>query len=542
MHRVIVLDTLAEEGLALLRQAPGVEFDVKTGLKGEALRETLRGYDAAICRSGVKLDAASLEGNRRLRVIVRAGVGTDNIDRVAATRLGIIVMNTPAGNTVSTAEHTFALILGLARNIAAADHSLRQGKWNRNEYLGAQLADKTLGIVGLGRIGREVARRAQAFDMRVIGFDPFLSPDRARELNIEPVETVDEMLPRIDFLTVHTPLTPETTALIGAAQIQLMKPSARLVNCARGGIYDEAAVAEALQSGRIAGAAFDVYAEEPCTKSPLFESRRTLCTPHLGASTEEAQTQVAIEGVGLILDYLQRGEIRHAVNMTSIDPQSLEAIRGFLDVAYRMGIFAAQWQDGVPRQIRLSYRGDQISKHATLLTSAFCAGFLVNAMDEPVNIVNATVLMQDRGIEYVTESHSEPGVFNASLRATMRSERGELTIAGTLLGSNMPRLIQLNGYRLEAFLDGTLLVFLHRDVPGIIGRVGTIFGDHHVNIAQMTVGRESMEAGGNAIGVLNVDSTPSESAVQAIADHPDIHTARVIQLPKAGVLPEWLQG
>jgi D-3-phosphoglycerate dehydrogenase / 2-oxoglutarate reductase len=542
MHRVIVLDTLAEEGLSLLRQADGIEFDVKTGLKGEALREALRGYDAAICRSGVKLDAASLEGNRRLKVIVRAGVGTDNIDRAAATRLGIIVMNTPAGNTLSTAEHTFALILGLARNIAAADQSLRQGKWNRNEYLGAQLADKTLGIVGLGRIGREVARRAQAFDMRVIGFDPFLAPDRARELNIEPVATVDEMLSRIDFLTVHTPLTPETTALIGAEQIEQMKPSVRLINCARGGIYDEAAVADALQRGRIAGAAFDVYAEEPCTKSPLFESRRTLCTPHLGASTEEAQTQVAVEGVGLILDFLQRGEIRHAVNMTPIDPQTLDALRGFLDVAYRLGIFAAQWQDGSPLQIRLSYRGDQISKNSPLLTSAFCAGFLVNAMDEPVNIVNATVLMQDRGIEYVTESHSEPGVFNASIRATMRSERGELTIAGTLLGSNMPRLIQLNGYRLEAFLDGTLLVFLHRDVPGIIGRVGTIFGDHQVNIAQMTVGRESTEAGGNAIGVLNVDSTPSDAAVQAVVGHPDIHTARVIHLPKAGVLPEWLQG
>ena len=377
--------------------------------------------------------------------------------------------------------------------------------------------------------------------MRVIGYDPFLSAERARELNIEPAATLEEMLPRVDFLTVHTPLTPETTAIIGSEQIETMKPSVRLINCARGGIYDEAAVADALQRGRIAGAAFDVFAVEPCTQSPLFESKRTLCTPHLGASTEEAQTQVAVEGVGLIIDFLLRGEIRHAVNMTPIDPQTLDALRGYLDVAHRLGIFAAQWQDGSPRQIRLSYRGDTVSKNSSLLTSAFCAGFLVNAMDEHVNIVNATLLMQDRGIEYVTESHSEPGVFSASIRATMQSDRGELTIAGTLLGSNMPRLIQLNGYRLEAFLDGTLLVFLHRDVPGIIGRVGTIFGDHHVNIAQMTVGRESSEAGGSAIGVLNVDSTPSDAAVQAILTHQDIHTARVIKLPPAGVLPDWLQ-
>lgn len=541
MKRIVVLDTLAEEGLSLLRQAEGIEFEVRTGLRGDDLREALRGFDGAICRSGVKLDAAALEGNRRLKAIVRAGVGTDNIDRVAATRLGIVVMNTPAGNTLSTAEHTFALLLGLARNLAAADQSLRQGKWDRNSYQGAQLADKTLGIIGLGRIGREVARRALAFDMRVLGFDPFLAADKARELGMDPVGSIAEMLPRVDFLTVHTPLTPETTSLIGAAELAMMKPTARIVNCARGGIYDEAAVQAALESGKLAGAAFDVFAVEPCVASPLFQSKKTLCTPHLGANTEEAQTQVAVEGVGLLLDYLRQGEIRHAVNMSPLDPQTLESLRGYLDVANRLGIFASQWNDGSPRRIRLIYRGELAQKNTGLLTSAFFAGYLAHAMDEQVNIVNATMLVQDRGIEFITESSTEPGPFSSSIRAQVQTEGGELTVVGTLLGSNMPRLIQLNGYRLEAFLDGTLLVFSHRDVPGIIGRVGTIFGNHRVNIAQMAVGRESQEAGGNAIGVLNVDSPPDDAAIQEVLEHRDIHSARVLRLPAAGELPVWLQ-
>ena len=336
MPSIIVLDNLAQEGLDLLAAADGITYEVKTGLKGDDLKQALTEHDGAICRSGVKLTADVLDQNSRLKAIVRAGVGTDNIDKTAATRQGIIVMNTPTGNTVSTAEHAFALILGMSRNLAPANQSLVEGRWDRKAYMGSQLADKTLGIVGLGRIGQEVAARAMAFGMRVIGFDPFLSAERAVELGIEPIAKVDDMLPRIDYLTVHTPLTPETENLIDESQIEMLKPTARLVNCARGGIYNEKALAQAVAAGRIAGVALDVFQEEPCTDSPLFGLPGVLCTPHLGASTEEAQTQVAVEAVNLLVNFLNTGEIRHAVNMAAIDPKTLESLRGFLDVSYRL--------------------------------------------------------------------------------------------------------------------------------------------------------------------------------------------------------------
>ena len=285
----------------MLDAAPGIEYEVRTGLKGDALREALGQFEGAICRSGVKITADALEGNRRLKAIVRAGVGTDNIDKDAATRHGIVVMNTPGGNTLSTAEHTIALMLALSRNIAPAYESLKAGKWERNKYMGTQVAGKTLGIVGLGRIGVAVAKRARALEMNVLGYDPFMSKERAKELGIEPVETVADMLPRVDYLTVHTPLTDETRGLVGAAQLERMKKGVRLINAARGGIYDEAALAEGLKSGKVGGVALDVYATEPCTDSPLFGLPGVVCTPHLGASTEEAQTQVAVEAVELLV-------------------------------------------------------------------------------------------------------------------------------------------------------------------------------------------------------------------------------------------------
>ncbi|HET6881920.1 MAG TPA: hydroxyacid dehydrogenase, partial [Pirellulales bacterium] len=282
MPRVIVLDTLAREGLDLLAAAPGVEYEVRTGLAGEELRASLAEFDGAILRSGVKITAESLAGNRRLKAIVRAGVGTDNIDKVAATRLGIVVMNTPTGNTLSTAEHTIAMMMALSRNIAAANQSLVDGRWERNRYMGTQLADKTIGIVGLGRIGQAVAVRCRALEMRVLGYDPFVTEERARELGVEIFKTVPEMLPHVDYLTVHTPLTPETRNLIAVKELNLLRPGARLINCARGGIYDEAALVEGLKSGKLGGVALDVFAQEPCTTSPLFGMPNVLCTPHLG--------------------------------------------------------------------------------------------------------------------------------------------------------------------------------------------------------------------------------------------------------------------
>src|SRR5262245_6233988 len=542
MPRIVVLDTLSQEGLKLLEDArsKGIEYQVRTGLKGEGLRETLAEFEGAICRSGVKITAEALAGNHRLKAIVRAGVGTDNIDKDAATRLGIVVMNTPAGNTLSTAEHTWALMLALSRNVTPAFNSLREHKWDRNTYMGSQLAEKTLGVGGLGRVGQAVAKRAKAFEMRILGFDPFLSKERAIELGVEPVASIREMLPKVDYLTVHTPLTDETKGIVSHETLGSLKPGVRLINCARGGIYDEAALAEGLKSGKIAGVALDVFAAEPCTDSPLFGMPGVLCTPHLGASTEEAQAQVAVEGVGSLVDFLTTGAIRHAVNMSPLDPKTLEALRGYLDVAHRLGLLLAQMVRGSPKRCEVHYRGEVAGKDTKLLSAALACGLLESALAEEVNIVNAEILLRERGIELIQQSRQDRGAFNSVISASVTTTSETRRAVATLFGNNMPRLVQIDDHRLEAYLDGVLLVFTHTDVPGIIGRVGTICGEHKVNIAQMAVGRSA--PGGPATGVLNLDGQPPAEALAAVRAAPDITSATVIQLPPAGTLPGWLQG
>jgi D-3-phosphoglycerate dehydrogenase len=542
MPNVIVLDTLSKEGLDLLAAAPGISYEVRTGLKGEDLRKALAEFDGAICRSGVKITAESLEGNHRLRAIVRAGVGTDNIDRVAATRAGVVVMNTPAGNTLSTAEHAITLMLALSRNIVPAYQSLIEGRWDRNKYMGAQVAGKTLGVVGLGRIGLAVAARARALEMRVLGYDPFMSKDRARELGIEPFDTVDEMLPLVDYLSVHTPLTDETRNMIDRPQLDRLKPGVRLINAARGGIYNEEALAAGLKSGKIAGVALDVFAEEPCTKSPLYGMPGVLCTPHLGASTEEAQTQVAVEAVNLLVDFLTTGQIKNAVNIASLDANTLEQLRGYLDVAYRLGRLGAGLVPSGLKACRLLYRGEIASRDTKVLTSAFSAGLLQSALVEEVNLVNASLLLEERGIALSAESRADMGAFRSSMSVELEGADEQHRLTGAVFGHSMPRLASLDGYRLEAYLDGWLLVFTHQDVPGIIGGVGTIFGQHNVNIAQMSVGRAGDAPGGEAVGVLNLDVEPPAAALAAVRNLPAITSATVINLPKAGELPTWLQG
>jgi len=542
MSRVIVLDPLSQDGLDLLANAPGIEHEIRTGLSGDALHAALAEFDGAIVRSGVKITAEALAGNRRLKAIVRAGVGTDNIDKVAATRLGIVVMNTPAGNTLSTAEHTMALMLALARNVAPAYQSLIEGRWDRKQYMGTQLADKTLGIVGLGRIGKAVAARAKAFGMRVLGYDPLVSKERSRELGIDTFDSVPEMLPKVDFLTVHVPLTHETRHLVGLKELELLRPGVRLINCARGGIYEEAALVEGLKSGRIGGVALDVYDNEPCTDSPLFGMPGVVATPHLGASTEEAQAQVAVEGAEILIDFLTTGAIRHAVNVSPLDPEKLAALRGYMDVAYRLGLLLAQLDRTPARGCRLLYRGEVASKDTKLLTAAFTAGLLADALEEPINIVNAELLLRERGIELSVECRSDLGAFSSVVHAELMTESKSHRAAGTLFGHNMARLVQLGDYRLDAFLDGVLMVFTHRDVPGIIGTVGTIFGTYEVNIAQMAVGRAGETPGGEAIGVLNLDTRPSDEAVAAVMGNPNILSASIIQLPAAGQSPPWLVG
>ena len=403
--------------------------------------------------------------------------------------------------------------------------------------MGCQVAGKTLGIVGLGRIGQAVAERARAFDMRVLGFDPFLSPDRAGELGIELLDSVRDMLPEVDYLTVHTPLTDETWHLVGMKELEILKPGVRLINCARGGIYDEEALVEGLRRGVIGGVALDVFEKEPCTDSPLFGMPGVLVTPHLGAGTEEAQSQVAVEGVGLLVDFLTTGAIRHAVNSSAIDPAALEGVRGFIDLAWRLGLLLSQLDAASPRSCSIAYRGEIAARNTRLVTAAFAAGLLEGSI-EGVNIVNAEMLLRERGIELVEQSRTDPGAFSSVVAVDLVGSDHVHRAAGTLFGHSMPRIVQLEGHRLEAYLDGILLVFTHQDVPGIIGRVGSAFGQSGINIAQMTVGRST--PGGDAIGVLNLDQEPSPEAVAAVAACPGVRSARVVKLPPAGKLPSWL--
>ncbi len=542
MPKILVLDELSQDGLSLLESARNLEVEVRTGLKGDDLRNALLEADGAICRSGVKITADILQGNTRLRAIARAGVGVDNIDTKAATRQGIVVMNTPGGNTVSTAEHAIALMLGMSRNIAPANQSLVEGRWDRKKFMGVQVAGKTLGIIGLGRVGQAVATRAKGLEMNILGFDPFLSAARAKELGVETCATAREMLPLVDYLTVHTPLTDETRGLIGPKEVEMLKPGARLINCARGGIYDEAALVEGLKSGRIAGVALDVYPEEPCTKSPLFGMPGVLCTPHLGASTEEAQTNVAVEAAELLIDFFTTGSIKQSVNMSPLDPKTLADLRGYLNVAYRLGLLLAQMDHRPPTSCRLSYKGEVAKKGTRLLSAAFAAGLLEHAMASGVNIVNAEMLLRERGIELVEQRTTDIGDFTSMITAEVVTEQKTSLASGTLFGNNMPRLVQKGDCRLESYLDGILLIFAHRDTPGVIGRVGNVFGRHQVNIAQMSVGRAATQPGGDAIGILALDSAPPAEALAEVLAVEGVSQGWIVKLPPAGEMPPWLVG
>jgi D-3-phosphoglycerate dehydrogenase len=537
--RVLVPEKLEAVGLDLLRQA-GVELDTRSDLKGDALKEAVRAADGLIVRSATRVDAALLENPGKLRAVVRAGVGVDTIDLATATRKGIVVMNTPGGNTVSTAEHTVTLMMALARHIPSADAHVRQGpaKWERNKFLGTQLAGKTIGIIGLGRVGREVARRAIGLDMKVIGMDPILAPDRAAQLGIESVPDLNTLLPRCDFLTIHVPGGAETRDLLGAAELAKLPKGARVLNCARGGIINEQALADALRSGHLAGAALDVFVQEPPPPDqPLLKLPNVVMTPHLGASTVEAQTSVAREAAQLLIDFLTRGLVQFAVNMAAVDRTELEELRLYVDVARRLGLLHAQMCQGAMQKATLTYRGEVARRSTKLITAAFAAGLLEFRLDQNVNIVNAELLARERGIEIVEQTNPKKGDFSTLIRADVTTEKKTYTAAGTLFGNQYLRLVQLGPYPLDTFLDGHLLLFTHRDVPGLIGFIGTIFGKHNVNIAQMNVGRQV--AGGEAIAVLNLDSTPPEEALREVRSHPQISSVSLVKLPPPGQMPAW---
>lgn len=540
VRRVLVCDPLAEEGIRVLREAEGIETIVRTGLKGSALNEALAQVHGVIVRSGTHLDAEALAHADCLMAICRAGVGVDNVDVAAATRKGVVVMNTPGGNTISTAEHTIAMILGLARNIAPAYESVRQGRWDRKAFTGVQLMGKALGVVGLGRVGLAVAGRAIAMGVHVIGYDPFLSPERAAKEGVTSVANLDDLLRQSDFISVHTPLNEETRGMIGQRELALTKPGVRIVNCARGGIVDEEALAEAIESGHVAGAALDVFSTEPPGQSRLLSLPQVLATPHLGASTQEAQTTVAVEAARRLVDFLHSGRIQYAVNVPPIDLETLSELLPCLDLARRLGMLQAQLTAGRLIRATVHCQGEMARRDTRLVSAAFTAGLLEGALEAEINLVNAGAAAKERGLGIQQVSSSQAGDFGSLIRTELVTSQGENAVSGAIFGQHLLRVVQIGPYRVDVTPHGILLVFSHRDVPGLIGFIGTICGDHNVNIAHMTVGRESQAPGGQAIAVLNLDGEPPPEALMHVRAHPEITSVRCVSLPPIGALPPWL--
>ena len=542
MYRVLITDNLAPAGLELLKQTPGIEVDVRSGLTPDEVREALKEADGIIIRSGTTLTPELLDGQPRLKVIVRAGVGVDNIDLNAATREGVVVMNTPAGNTTSTAEHTIAMMMALSRNIGPAAASMRDGKWERKKFTGSQLSGKTLAVIGLGRIGLSVAKRAIAMEMKILGYDPFMSPERAAEYGIELHTDVDSLIDKCDYLTVHTPLTDETRSLINAERTAKMKPGARIINCARGGIVDEADLAAAIESGQIAGAALDVFSSEPPTDDTLTKLPQILTNPHLAASTDEAQELVTTEAAEIITGFLLKNEIRSAVNMAPISGTEMTDNKPYLDLSCRLGLLLSQQISGRSvKSARIQFRGDAADKKTKLLTSSFACGLLSSALGETVNIVNSQTLAKERGVEIAKSSSNEPGNFATMISVSVTTDDGEFEAAGTMFGNDFLRLVRLGTYHLEAYLDGLMFIYKHRDVPGLIGAIGTVFGKHGVNIASMALGRDHNSPGGDSVAILNLDNEPSEEAVAEILNHPEVTGVKLVKLPPASANLPWME-
>jgi D-3-phosphoglycerate dehydrogenase len=526
--KVLVADAISPRGVEELSRDGRIQVVVQTGLSQPGILDIIADMNGLIVRSQTKVTAEILKAGKKLRVVGRAGVGVDNVDLETATRRGILVLNAPGANTVSTAEHAFSLLLNLARNIARADATLKAGVWDRKNLEGVELHNKTLGIVGMGRIGSELSRRAIAFGMRVLAFDPYLSATRARSLQVELVEEIDELLKAADFVTLHTPLTDETRHILNAERLAKMKSGVRIINCARGGLIDEVALVAALQSGHIAGAALDVFETEPLpTNSPLRSAPNIVLTPHLGASTAEAQESVGIEIAQSVRAALLEGTIRNAVNMPALDAKTLAIIGPHLRFGEKLGRFLSQLAPRRVDHLNINYSGKVNEVDTTAISRAVLKGFLQSAGGSEVNEVNAPAFAESLGLE-VTESRlSAPGDYSDMLEISAAAEGKMISVGGAFFGAT-PRIVSINSRPVEARPSGVVLVLENNDRPGMVGRIGTLLGNEGVNIATMSLSRN--QAGGTALTVLNLDSAPGEELLNQIRASEDIRSAQVIEL------------
>ncbi len=524
--KILICDPIAEDGIAILR-ASGAQVDVKTGMAKEELIKCVAGYDALVVRSETKITADVLEATTHLQVVGRAGVGIDNIDVPAATERGVVVVNAPTGNISSAAEHAIALMLSMARRIPEANASLKSGKWERSKFLGLEVHDKTLGIVGLGQVGSEVARRARGLEMRVVAFDPFVPDERARVLGVDLV-SMDDLLAQSDFVTVHTTLTEGTKKLIGADEIAKMKPTARIINTARGGIVDEMALVDALNEKRLAGAAIDVWEKEPITEHPLFAIDGVVVTPHLGASTAEAQERVAIDVAHQVIAVLNGQPARWAVNAPLIDPETYAALAPFVPVAQKLGALATALHKGQMNEVEMDFAGEISTHDVTPLKAAVIGGLLATISIEHVNVVNADLVAARRGMQVRTIHSPTPERYTNTITLRLKGSDGETEVVGTAAHDG-PHIVAIDGYRVDVPpSEGYLLLCENKDRPGMVGAVGMLMGEWGVNISFMNVGRH--EKSGIALMVLALDDTLTDEQIARLREIPGIVGIRLARL------------
>ena len=521
--RVLIADQLSPAAVAIFQER-GIEADVNVGLSKDELVRIIPNYDGLAVRSATKVTDKVLAAAQRLKVIGRAGIGVDNIDVRAATAKGVIVMNTPFGNSITTAEHAISLMMALARQIPEADRSTQAGKWEKSKFMGVELFNKTLGVIGCGNIGSIVAERAIGLKMKVVAYDPFLSDERALELGVAKVQ-VDELLHRADFITLHTPLTDKTRNIINAAALAKAKPGVRVINCARGGLVDERALAAALKAGQVAGAAFDVFEVEPAKESPLFGLPNVICTPHLGAATGEAQENVALQVAEQMSEYLLRGAISNAVNFPSITAEEAPRLKPWVKLAEQLGSFAGQLTETPIKGVRIEYAGEVAKLNTRPLTAAALAGVLHPLLAQ-VNMVSAAISARERGMQVEEVTRGQDGAFESYIRFTVRTDKYERSVAGTVFSDGRPRVIQVRDIDMEFELAQRMLFIRNEDKPGFIGRFGTLMGEAGLNIATLNLGRDT--PGGDAICMVAIDEPASDEVLARIRALP--HVVRVNRL------------
>jgi D-3-phosphoglycerate dehydrogenase len=519
--RVLIADRLSPTAVQIFKDR-GIETDVKIDLERDQLIAIIGQYDGLALRSATKVTEKVIAAASNLKVIGRAGIGVDNVDVPAATAKGIIVMNTPFGNSITTAEHAVALLFALARQIPQADASTQAGKWEKNRFLGVELTAKTLGVIGCGNIGSIVADRALGLHMKVVAYDPYLSPERAADVGVEKVE-LDELLTRADFISLHTPLTDKTRNILGAGNLAKAKKGVRIINCARGGLVDEKALRAALDSGHVAGAAFDVFTAEPATDNPLFGHPNVVATPHLGAATTEAQENVALQIAEQMADYLLRGAISNAINFPSITAEEAPKLRPFIALAEKLGSFAGQLTETGINKVRISYEGAVAQMKTKALTSAAVAG-LLRPMLQNVNVVSAPIVARERGIVVEEMTRDAVGDYESLITLTVVTERMERSVSGTVYADGRPRIVDIKGIRMDAEFGQSMIYVTNEDKPGFIGRLGTLLGNAGINIATFHVGREA--AGANAIALIEIDGAIPAEVLAAVRKIPHVQQAK----------------